>query len=557
MDGRGSYEEVPGGDDAGPCAPRASRRGRLAVVGGLLSAAALASLGLGSSSWLARGQTASQQLSSVSTYKFTYKDFVKEDDIKAYLEMIGVDTDGSEEKLLDYVPREVTIEYDAKKVEGSLGSDAAGGYLLTGLTFTASSGFTSSYVLVFTLEGKIERITSLYGKQLENKGATSLDKHTIYQALGLKLYNTTHALVAFGDSTGKLEGPRMLWAWRSDEWLTLCDGKTNDAHDIQWAFDDAAVWQADGTTLVGEYDVVSGKKLAKFDEKRVSDPNHVQAVAEDKVFYISSRQTDAIVKMDVEGKVEWTLGGEYGDYEIEDVDGTVYKAGKTVWSGQHNAEFFGEDEFCMFDNQEKPDNHYSHSRLLCVKLEKDGSTRRGVVTFSYSMGAYTPHFGDADRLPTGNMLGVHWPDELTDATDYDVRAVEVVRDDGDLAWEMKVKGAKCEAKKCSRDNKGWTSYSIERFYANPILSNVACENAVVTFDVVNNFKQMNVYDGTYMIKTISKDDTVDKTDGTLSFLPHWRTTPVSVDVPSAAAKATVIVTNQWGDDVSTEVDCTK
>ncbi|KAH8057741.1 voltage-gated potassium channel [Aureococcus anophagefferens] len=456
MDGRGSYEEVPGGDDAGPCAPRASRRGRLAVVGGLLSAAALASLGLGSSSWLARGQTASSQLSSVSTYKFTYKDFVKEDDIKAYLEMIGV--------------------------EGSLGSDAAGGYLLTGLTFTASSGFTSSYVLVFTLEGKIERITSLYGKQLENKGATSLDKHTIYQALGLKLYNTTHALVAFGDSTGKLEGPRMLWAWRSDEWLTLCDGKTNDAHDIQWAFDDAAVWQADGTTLVGEYDVVSGKKLAKFDEKRVSDPNHVQAVAED--------------------KVEWTLGGEYGDYEIEDSDGTVYKAGKTVWSGQHNAEFFGEDEFCMFDNQEKPDNHYSHSRLLCVKLEKDGSTRRGVVTFSYSMGAYTPHFGDADRLPTGNMLGVHWPDELTDATDYDV-------------------------------------------------------HAVVTFDVVNNFKQMNVYDGTYMIKTISKDDTVDKTDGTLSFLAHWRTTPVSVDVPSAAAKATVIVTNQWGDDVSTEVDCTK
>jgi hypothetical protein len=28
-------------------------------------------------------------------------------------------------------------------------------------------------------------------------------------------------------------------------------------------------------------------------------------------------------------------------------------------------------------------------------------------------------------------------------------------------------------------------------------------------------------------------------------------------VPSEAAKATVIVTNQWGDAVSTEVDCTK
>jgi hypothetical protein len=347
----------------------------------------------------------------------------------------------------------------------------------------------------------------------------------------------------------------MLWGWRGDTWETLCDGKKNDAHDIQWAYDTAAVWQADGTTKILEADAKTGESLAHFDEKRVSDPNHVQAVAEDAVFYVSSRGTSAIVKMDAAGKVEYTLGGEWGDYKITDADGKTYAAGETVWSGQHNAEYFGDDEFCMFDNQLHPENIYSHSRLLCVKLEKAGSTKRGVVTFSYAMGSYTPHFGDCDRLPTSNMLGVHWPDELTDEVDYDVRAVEVVRSSGDLAWELKVKGVKCEAATCARDNEGWTSFSIERFYTAPLLSSVACSDGVLAFDVVNNFKQMNTYAGSYLVKAVYDDDDIDKTDGTFDFLPHWRQTAVSVDVPADATRATVLVWNQWGDEAETEVAC--
>ena len=171
------------------------------------------------------------------------------------------------------------------------------------------------------------------------------------------------------------------------------------------------------------------------------------------------------------------------------------------------------------------------------------------------MGAYTPHFGDNDRLPTGNQLGVHWPDELTTDVDYDVRAVEVVRDSGDLAWEMKIMGVKCEETKCARDNKGWTSYSMERFYTAPIISSASCSDGVVTFDVVNNFKQMNLYEGSYLVKAIVDDDDIDKTDGTFDFLPHWRQTALSVDVPSSTSRATIYVTNQFGDESSEEVSC--
>ena len=227
------------------------------------------------------------------------------------------------------------------------------------------------------------------------------------------MFNSTHVLLSLSDDG--TSGPRALWEWRTDTWTSLCEGESNDAHDIQWAYEDAAIWQLDGTTKVEEITVSTNEVLSHFKESKVQDPNHCQAVEKDSVFYISSRQTNSIIKMDDDGTIEWVLGGEYGDYKIVDYDGTVYKAGDVVWSGQHNAEFFGEDEFCMFDNQEKPDNLYSHSRLLCVKLEKDGDSKRGVVTFDYDMGAYTPHFGDNDRPPTGNMLGAGNPTPTVNA----------------------------------------------------------------------------------------------------------------------------------------------
>jgi hypothetical protein len=36
--------------------------------------------------------------------------------------------------------------------------------------------------------------------------------------------------------------------------------------------------------------------------------------------------------------VLWYLGGDKGSFDIHGIDGTIYAAGSTVWSGQHNAE---------------------------------------------------------------------------------------------------------------------------------------------------------------------------------------------------------------------------
>ncbi|KAH8080376.1 voltage-gated potassium channel [Aureococcus anophagefferens] len=493
-------------------------------------------------------------------YTLTYCDFLEFEGVRAFLKSQGVDKDdwSTFDDLEKYVPREVTFEVAHDKVEGAIGVGALEGYVFTSLVYHYDGAFTASYLVVVDYYGNLVQVSPTYGETMIDKGYTASKgvKDMVYQVLGLKMFNNTHVLLSLGESGGT-SGPRALWHWRADAYVTLCGGKTNDAHDIQWAYEEAAVWQVDGTTKVEEASAATGRILDHFAEVRVQDPNHLQATEEDTKFYISSRQTNAIIKMNADGAVEWTLGGEYGDYKIEDYDGTIYRAGEVVWSGQHNAEYFGDDEFCMFDNQEETSNLYAQSRLLCVKLVDDGDSKKGVVTFSYFMGAYTPHFGDNDRLPTGNQLGVHWPYYVETDDEYDVRAVEVERDSGDLAWEMKVLGPKCDAaKRCDHAEVGWYAYSIERVYGAPLLWDLECSDATLSFKTVNNFKQMNEFKGYYSVAAaVTGDDDAASVDGHFDFAAHWRETAVDVDVPAKTSRVQLTVTNQFGDETAAHVDC--
>ena len=336
--------------------------------------------------------------------------------------------------LYDYVPRKLTATFRnaGAEIEGAIGRSALGGWVALSLSF----GNKASYVVVVDYaSGNLTAVAPTYGKILAEKGLRGyVDATNTYGPRGLKVYNASSLLVALGANANK--GPRAIWNFVEDTWTILCDGGSNDAHDLQLSYDGSQLWQADGRTAIEAWDVASGNVVASFAEVDVEDPNHVQVTDEDAVAYVSSRQTDGIVKMKTDGTVVWTLGGPNGDFNVT-FDGDHYAAGSSLWVGQHNAEYVGDDEYCLFDNQEGTG---ANSRLLCVELDYHRS--KAAVTFAKDLGSYTPHFGDNDRLPTGNQLGVHWPDELTDEIDYDVRAVEVVRSSSDLAWELKIKGVK-------------------------------------------------------------------------------------------------------------------
>jgi len=504
---------------------------------------------------------ATDESSSKVSATLTYEDFTAYASVKEYLrDYAGVSKDdwSTYDDLEIYVPREITVDLDVDRVAGSIGTAAVEGHVFWGLTYSGSNDFSAAYLIVMDLRGKLKQLSPVYGKYMLDNGYTVSDdkdvKRRMFQPLGLKMFNSSHVLLALSDDG--TSGPRALWDWREDTWTSLCAGESGDSHDIQWAYEDAAIWQVDGTTKVEEIAVSSNENLAHFAEEKVQDPNHCQATEKDTQFYISSRQTNSIIKMNVNGTVEYTLGGEYGDYKIVEYDGTVYKAGDVVWSGQHNAEYFGEDEFCMFDNQEETYAIYDESRMLCVKLEDYKETKRGYVSFSYFLGEYTPHFGDNDRLTTGNQLGIFWADKIKVHDQYSVRAIEVARNTSEIAWEMKVYGAKCSGKRyCSNPGGGWYAYSIERVYEAPIVANVRCDGTTITFDAYNTFKQMNTFPGTYTITAAVGDDDDGTVTGDFDFEAHWRAASVSVDVPFDTSSAEITITNQFGESTTAATGC--
>ena len=62
-------------------------------------------------------------------------------------------------------------------------------------------------------------------------------------------------------------------------------------------------------------------------------------------------------------------------------DGQTYIAGDSYWYGQHNAEYFGDNEFLMFDNNydEELVDASRNSRLLAVKIDDVSMTAN--ITF--------------------------------------------------------------------------------------------------------------------------------------------------------------------------------
>ena len=83
-----------------------------------------------------------------------------------------------------------------------------------------------------------------------------------------------------------------------------------------------------------------------------------------------------------------------------------------VWAGQYNAEYWGSDTITLFDNRCDLADDYanSSSRLLVLKESESVVT----IEFEYELRSefpygYSPSFGDADLMPSGNLVASWWP----------------------------------------------------------------------------------------------------------------------------------------------------
>jgi hypothetical protein len=98
---------------------------------------------------------------------------------------------------------------------------------------------------------------------------------------------------------------------------------------------------------------------------------------------------------------------------IVDGDGETHDPGYSLFQGQHNVEFYGHnddglEEIMLVDNQY---GSTRSSRLLVINVDASADAPGGTgcfarVDWELDLHAHMPVYGDFDRLPSGNFLGM-------------------------------------------------------------------------------------------------------------------------------------------------------
>lgn len=482
-----------------------------------------------------------------ASYSFGLDDFMAQRSVKGYLHAEGVDTTDTE-ALKAYLPAYINVTMRTDLVHGRVGADAMDGYLCFNLYY----GDIVSYIVLMSYNGTIHKMFPTFILQ---------DKMHV-DALKPR---DAQSLLMSGNINMTEEGSVFVWNWVNDSFTKVSGGNyAINSHDIQWsaATKIPSFW-APVHSGMERIHAVTGDVLESISvPNAASDVNHAQLVEGNTVAIMSSRLTDGIIKYDmVKDEVMWICGGEYGQFVLYDIRGVEHAAGSTLWSGQHNAEYFGDNLYFMFDNMYQQDRP---SRALIIEIDETAKTAREVWEYVYAEypGGYSPMFGDNDQLPTGNVLTSWWPHVLTAETgEHDAHVVEITRDKA-KAFELSIMGYGATHSARRSSQVGWKMYSVERFYGSPLVYNASCADGELAFVTNNAFKQNDEYSGSFTLKTTqaSSDGTTEAgtvvSKGVVTWQPHWLATAVSGSYHAAEYdELELTVTNQFGSSTTKTVTC--
>ena len=457
-----------------------------------------------------------------------------------------------EEAVLDYVPT-LKLRYNQKRAAGDLGSQALSGYVVMCLdASTVSNDYTmtrtASLMLVLSQTGEVMAVRPTPGY-----GSMGIQP---VQMNALKMRDPHNVLLGANLETNYGRGPLMLWNWQGNFFEVLGNGTfglgTYTSHDLQYvsshtydvhvrqyfngSSDDdvvtphvgggqARVFRPSTTlNLIFAEDVVTGdlqRTIGPFDYARTSDMNHFQ-ILENGIVIVNGRSSGSWRKYDMKtGSTHWTCGGAFGNFTTIDLDGTVVKSGVDyhqhnetpvfLWYGQHNLEYFGENEWFMFNNAyNQRAGEFLSTTSRPMKVVLDETKMIANITWAYETGVRSYIYGDVDRLPTGHLLACWWPSELSVnmPEQYDTKVAEIIPDysnagKDELAWELLVIGHNCtfghkgreDGTGCTRASSGdtvpfgWSLYSVEKFYLAPLATHA----------------QLNAYDSTGQVSTLCMD----------------------------------------------------
>ena len=468
--------------------------------------------------------------------------------------------------LEQYLPEELVFTWNPEKLGGSLGR-AAGGWMFTCFNQYTLDTSTSSLLVVFNASGYIRAATIMPSSLPYDSDGLEVDDLSRVTVDGMRLF-TPDVMLLLSNSGRIKAGTPYLWEWRTEVAPYVIQNPDTDiiidSHASSLSYDAPlgtnkfyALFDLNpNSTGLARYDTVSGKEDEVRHDVYLSPdyPNHIQYLDGDAFVLTGNKEASPEVcsffLMDQDSQdVIWCVGGANSDFAMFDIDGSPVGAARnySFWNVNHGLEYFGDGEYMVFANSRNATD--LRSRVAIVDLNFDTMVARVVWDFPLP---YTFVYGDADRVPTGNVLTNHWPTVMTDTITYEASVLEVTRpaDAAEplVAFDLKVYGSTGNASRYGADPAaeqvvGWAAYAVEKFFDEPLVGRVDCTGTRLSFETWDLFKMNNPYAADYAVLDA---DGAALQSGSFTMKAMWRTSSVSVDLADPRNAASVVVRSVWG-----------
>jgi hypothetical protein len=256
----------------------------------------------------------------------------------------------------------------------------------------------------------------------------------------------------------------------------------------------------------------------------MADITHANSIFYDDVedvIYVNCRNTNTFYKIDHEtGELLWSLG-EYGDFELYDIEGNLKES---LFYHGHALEKINDDTFIYFDNDQhnQEDAQNRESRIIEIQIDEVSREARIIWQWVSSDEYHSAWWGDADLLPNGNRLGTFGTLDHSGSTSIGARLVEV-SNEGDIVWEMKY----------PKDGDiAHGVYRMERIDFAPILQVnetywiKSGEEAIVYWEAFYNYRNKYEQSGLYSIFF----EGIEIETNSVNFERYWQPTEKSINL---------------------------
>ncbi|MFW9887019.1 MAG: aryl-sulfate sulfotransferase [Candidatus Thorarchaeota archaeon] len=238
--------------------------------------------------------------------------------------------------------------------------------------------------------------------------------------------------------------------------------------------------------------------------------------ADEDMIYYNPRNVNTFYRIDHKtGEVIWGVG-EYGDFTMYNITGVNVDH---LFFHPHALERVDDNTFILFDNDYHDQNLEGNHRSQMVEITIDEDTMEAHTTWVWrgTEQYWSFLWGDADRLPNGNRLGVFGASSHP-GYGNGAHLVEVT-EDGDIAWQFTFR---------TNELYRYGVYRIERFHYAPILLGPTQlhfepeEEVVLEWQAFYNYRPKKTVEGNFTFG----NSTTHLDSGTFLYDRFWRPSPL-------------------------------